>query len=70
MSRSFIRLGACPRCRGDIIVDMAFEDSEVCLQCGFRGRKIPAYPASSQERKERKRDYNLTELDKSLLQSQ
>ncbi len=69
MSRSFIRMGACPRCRGDIIVDRAFEDSEVCLQCGFRGRTIHAYPTGSQKRKERKRDYNLTELDKSLLKS-
>jgi len=69
MGRSFIRLGACPRCRGDIIVDRAFEDSEVCLQCGFRGRTIPAYPTDLQDRKERKREYSLTELDKSLLKS-
>ena len=69
MSRSFIRLGACPRCRGDIIVDRAFEDSEVCLQCGFRGRTIAAYPTDLQERKERKREYSLTEMDKSLLKS-
>ena len=69
MRRSFLRLGACPRCRGDIIVDKAFEDSEVCLQCGFRGRVIPAYRLDPQRRKERKREYALTELDKSLLTS-
>jgi len=70
MRRSFLRLGACPRCRGDIIVDRAFEDSEVCLQCGFRGRVIPAYRVDLQKRKERKREYTLTELDRSILTSQ
>lgn len=67
MGRSFLRLGACPRCRGDIIVDRAFEDAEVCLQCGFRGRIIPAYRIDHEKRKERKREYALTELDRSLL---
>ncbi len=70
MRRSFLRLGACPRCRGDIIIDRAYEDSEVCLQCGFRGRVIPAYRIDPQKRKERKRGYTLTELDKALLTSQ
>jgi len=70
MSRSFLRLGACPRCRGDIIIDRAYEDSEVCLQCGFRGRIILAHSTDLRERKERKREYTLTELDKSLLKSQ
>jgi hypothetical protein len=69
MRRSFIRLGACPRCRGDIIVDKSYEDSEVCLQCGFRGRIIPAHRIDLEKRKERKREYTLTELDKSLLKS-
>lgn len=41
--RAYIRLKACPRCRGDILVDKAFEDSDVCLQCGFRGQVKPAY---------------------------
>lgn len=70
MRRSFIRLGACPRCRGDIIVDKYYEDSEVCLQCGFRGRIISAHRADVERRKERKRDYNLSELDRALLASQ
>jgi len=69
MRRSFLRLGACPRCRGDIIVDRAFEDSELCLQCGFRGRVKPAGRIDLRDRKERKREYTLTELDKLLLKS-
>ncbi|MFC1912335.1 hypothetical protein ACFLXG_04195 [Chloroflexota bacterium] len=69
MSRSFLRLGACPRCRGDIIVDKAFEDSELCLQCGFRGRVRTARRVDPLDRKERKREYTLTELDKLLLKS-
>ncbi len=67
MSRSFIRLGACPRCGGDILVDRAFEDSELCLQCVFRGRVIPAYRIDIRERKEKKREYILTEEDRLLL---
>jgi len=70
MRRSLIRLGACPRCGGDIIVDRAYEDSELCLQCGFRGKTIPARLIDLRERKERKREYTLTELDRSLLKSQ
>ena len=70
MRRTFLRLGACPRCRGDIIVDKAFEDSELCLQCGFRGRIKPAYRIDLRDRKEREREYTLTELDKLLLKSQ
>ncbi len=67
MRRSSIRLGACPRCRGDIIVDNAFEDPELCLQCGFRGRVKTARRIDLQDRKEREREYTLTELDKLLL---
>ena len=69
MHRSFIRLKACPRCSGDIIIDRAFEDSDVCLQCGFRGETTPAHLARLQERKEPKRHYVLTESDKLLLNS-
>ena len=69
MRRSFLRLGACPRCRGDIIVDRAYEDPELCLQCGFRGRVKPARRIDLQDRKEREREYTLTELDKLLLKS-
>ncbi len=36
MYRTYLRLKACPRCRGDIIVDKAIEDAEVCIQCGYR----------------------------------
>ncbi|MFC1900873.1 hypothetical protein ACFLYN_04700 [Chloroflexota bacterium] len=31
-----MRLKDCPRCGGDILVDRATEDGEVCIQCGFR----------------------------------
>jgi hypothetical protein len=69
MRRSFLRLGACPRCGGDIIVDQAYEDSELCLQCGFRGRVIPNYGVNILERKGRKSEYKLSEQDKLLLKS-
>ncbi|MFC2070144.1 hypothetical protein ACFLTB_03090 [Chloroflexota bacterium] len=36
MHRRYLRLKACPRCGGDILVDRAMEDGEVCIQCGFR----------------------------------
>ena len=36
MHRRYLRLKACPRCGGDILVDMAMEDGEVCIQCGYR----------------------------------
>ncbi len=69
MRRSFLRLGACPRCKGDIIVDQAYEDSELCLQCGFRGRVIPDYGVNILERRGRKREYKLSEQDRQLLNS-
>ena len=69
MRRSFLRLGACPRCGGDIIVDQAYEDSELCLQCGFRGRVIPDYGVNILEQRGRKREYKLSEQDRQLLNS-
>ena len=36
MHRRYLRLKDCPRCGGDILVDSAMEDGEVCIQCGFR----------------------------------
>jgi len=36
MHRRYLRLKACPRCNGDILIDRAIEDGEVCLQCGYR----------------------------------
>ncbi|MCH8864715.1 MAG: hypothetical protein IIB13_05070 [Chloroflexi bacterium] len=69
MRRSFLRLGACPRCKGDIIVDQAYEDSELCLQCGFRGRVIPDYGVNILERRGRKREYKLSAQDRQLLNS-
>ena len=36
MRRRYLRLKACPRCKGDILIDKAMEDGEVCLQCGYR----------------------------------
>jgi len=71
VSRSFIKIKACPRCKGgDILVDRAFEDSEVCLQCGFRGGVIPAHLVYLLDHKEKKRKCELKELDKLLLNSQ
>ena len=36
MNRAYLRLKACPRCRGDLLLDRAMEDAEeVCIQCGY-----------------------------------
>ena len=48
MYRRYLRLKACPRCGGDILVDRAFEDDEVCIQCGFRKFRIVEKQAHSQ----------------------
>ena len=40
MYRAYLRLKACPRCGGDIMVDRAVEDAEVCIQCGYRNFKM------------------------------
>ncbi|MFC1939609.1 hypothetical protein ACFLXO_02860 [Chloroflexota bacterium] len=40
MYRAYLRLKACPRCGGDIMVDRAIEDAEVCIQCGYRNFKF------------------------------
>ena len=48
MQRAYLRLKACPRCRGDILVDRAIEDAEVCIQCGYRNFKKVKYPAHLQ----------------------
>ena len=37
MYSTFLRLKACPKCGGDILVDRAIEGDDVCIQCGFRG---------------------------------
>ena len=71
MNRSLIKVKACPRCKGgDILVDRAFEDSEVCLQCGFRGGVIPAHLAYLLDGKAKKRNYELKKSDKLILCSQ
>jgi ribosomal protein S27AE len=41
MHRRYLKLKACPRCGGDILVDNAMEDGEVCIQCGYRKFEIP-----------------------------
>jgi len=43
MRRAYLRLKACPRCRGDILVDRATEDTEVCIQCGYRNYRELEY---------------------------
>ncbi|MFC2025328.1 hypothetical protein ACFLTG_02835 [Chloroflexota bacterium] len=43
MSKACLRLKACPKCKGDLLINHAIEDDEeVCIQCGFRkfGRVI------------------------------
>ena len=43
MSKAYLRLRACPRCKGDLLINHVIEDDEeVCIQCGFRkfGRVI------------------------------
>ncbi|MFC1918759.1 hypothetical protein ACFLWW_02150 [Chloroflexota bacterium] len=48
MYRPYLRLKACPRCKGDILVDRATEDAEVCIQCGYRNFKGFIQPAHLQ----------------------
>ncbi len=48
MYRTYLRLKACPRCRGDIMVDRAVEDAEVCIQCGYRNFGIAERRAHTQ----------------------
>ncbi len=69
MRRSFLRLGACPRCKGDIIIDRDYEESELCLQCGFRGRVMPTFGPDILGRKGRKSEYKLSAYDRRLLDS-
>ena len=70
MRRILLRLKDCPRCGGDILIDKVYEDSELCLQCGFRGWRKPAYHAGLLDREVKERKYDLKELDKLLLKSQ
>jgi len=37
MYSTYLRLKACPKCGGDILVDRVDEGDAVCIQCGFRG---------------------------------
>ena len=45
-NRAYLRLKGCPKCGGDILVDRALEDSDVCIQCGFRNypKEAPYIP--------------------------
>ncbi len=43
-SRAYLRLKACPKCGGDILVDKAIDDDDVCIQCGFRNYPKEAPP--------------------------
>ena len=45
MKRVYFKLKACPRCGGDILFDRAYEDDELCIQCGFRKYREVKYPA-------------------------
>ena len=49
MYRAYLRLKACPRCGGDIMVDRAIEDDEVCIQCGYRNFKRVRRHAHTQD---------------------
>ncbi len=42
MYRSYLRLKGCPKCGGDVLVDHAMDDEDVCLQCGFRKPLVAA----------------------------
>ena len=43
MYKAYLRLKACPKCRGDLLFDRFFEgDEAVCIQCGFRRFKKAA----------------------------
>lgn len=50
MYRSYLRLKGCPKCGGDILVDHAIEDEDICLQCGFRKPVVAAASAGQPER--------------------
>ena len=43
-SRAYLRLKACPKCGGDILVDKAIDDDDVCIQRGFRNYPKEAPP--------------------------
>ena len=49
-NRSYLRLKGCPRCGGDILVDRALDDSDVCIQCGFRNYSKEAPPIPVKQR--------------------
>ena len=36
MRRTYLKLKACTKCGGDMLVDRTFEDADICIQCGFR----------------------------------
>lgn len=36
MNRRYLRLKACPRCKGDLLIDREMEGAEICIQCGYR----------------------------------
>ncbi len=52
-NRAFLRLKGCPRCGGDILVDRALDDSDVCIQCGFRNYAKEAPPILTKQRLEK-----------------
>jgi Zn-finger nucleic acid-binding protein len=52
--RAYIKIKACPKCGGDIMVDRVLEDSDVCIQCGFRNYPKPAPYIPERKRRRRK----------------
>ena len=37
---------ACPRCRGDLVLEALLDEPElICLQCGYRRELKPSGPA-------------------------
>ena len=49
MYRAYLKLKACPRCGGDLLIDKAIEDDdEVCIQCGYRKFKRVTHDTYSQ----------------------
>lgn len=53
MYRSYLRLKGCPRCGGDVLVDHAMDDEDVCLQCGFRKPLVAAASRDYSDRPKR-----------------
>jgi hypothetical protein len=56
MQRSSILMRACPRCSGDLYLDLLEQDEEyVCLQCGRRAHRMQLSPEAQRRAAEQAR---------------